>query len=431
MFAEEKVDETRHSDDVQDLITTVPPWILRWGITLVFMVLILIIGLSALIRYPDIIKATLKIDSPNAPKAVVAKLPGKLIKLLVHENEQVATGQQLAFIESTADHEAVTKLFASLQLLQKQLEQNQPVAGAAIFKADHARLGELQNAYQLFFQEYLLYRSSVENGFFLKKRAFLQRDLADINKQSSQLNAEKYIQHRDLALADDEYKMHQKLAAYKVETLAELRQEESKYLSKKLPLIQTDASLIKASTSYSAKEKEIAELDNQLIEEKAKFLQALNSLMSQAEDWKNKYILIAPEAGKVSFAGIIQQNLILAGNQEVFYVNPGNEQFFGEMAIAQNNMGKVKEGQQVLVKLKSYPFEEYGMIRGKISYISDIPYKDSIFMSRVNFRVRNLSDQKRPIHLKQGMMADAEIITQDATIFQRLSRNIIKVIGYK
>jgi hypothetical protein len=32
---------------------------------------------------------------------------------------------------------------------------------------------------------------------------------------------------------------------------------------------------------------------------------------------------------------------------------------------SQNNMGKVKEGQEVLVKLKSYPFEEYGMIRGR------------------------------------------------------------------
>jgi HlyD family secretion protein len=62
----------------------------------------------------------------------------------------------------------------------------------------------------------------------------------------------------------------------------------------------------------------------------------------------------------------------------VFYVNPGNEAFFGEMTITQNNMGKVKEGQEVLVKLRSYPFEEYGMIRGKIKYIAEVPYKDSV-----------------------------------------------------
>jgi HlyD family secretion protein len=32
------------------------------------------------------------------------------------------------------------------------------------------------------------------------------------------------------------------------------------------------------------------------------------------------------------------------------------------MAIPQDNMGKVKTGQEVLVKLKSYPYEEYGIL---------------------------------------------------------------------
>ncbi len=108
-----------------------------------------------------------------------------------------------------------------------------------------------------------------------------------------------------------------------------------------------------------------------------------------------------------------------------------DEAFFGEMTIPQNSMGKVKEGQEVLIKLKSYPFEEYGMLKGKISYIAEVPYKDSVFMSKVDFTIRKTSDMKRPIHLKQGMMADAEIITQDATILQRLSRNVIKMVNSK
>src|SRR5580704_18042572 len=89
-----------HSDDMQDIITTVPSWLLRWGITLFFGILVLIIGLSALIRYPDIIKAQLKIDSPNSPKPVVSKISRKLVKLLVTENETVTIGQPLAYLES-------------------------------------------------------------------------------------------------------------------------------------------------------------------------------------------------------------------------------------------------------------------------------------------------------------------------------------------
>ncbi len=152
-------------------------------------------------------------------------------------------------------------------------------------------------------------------------------------------------------------------------------------------------------------------------------------MISQAKDWKNKYVLTASQSGKLTFAGIVQENQVLATNQDVFYINPGNEQFFGEMAIPQINMGKVKEGQEVLIKLKSYPFEEYGMIRGNISYIADVPYRDSVFFSKVTFKIKGATDMRKPIRLKQGMLADAEIVTQDATILKRITYNLLKVIN--
>ena len=423
--------EARHTDDMQDIITAVPSWLLRWGITLFFGILVLIIGLSAFIRYPDIIKATLKVDSPNSPKPVVAKIPGKLVKLLVKENEAVTAGQPLAYLESTASHDKVLSLLNNLKQLQIQALQNKPLNNLLLNQADNIQFGELQSGYQAFFQEYVAYRSSVDNGFLVKKKAYLQKDLTYLTKQQQQLNEEKAIQQKDLGLAGEEYEMHKKLNQQKVETAAEFRQEESKYLAKKSPLVQTEASMISGENNYAAKQKEILELDNQVQEEKGKFLQALNSLISNAEDWKNKYVLCASQSGKLTFAGIVQENQVFNANQEVFYVNPGNEAFFGEMAISQNNMGKVKEGQQVLVKLRSYPFAEYGMIRGRIKYIAEIPYKDSVFISKVDFGIKDASDLKKPIHLKQGMMADAEIVTQDATILQRLGRSFFSIIENK
>jgi multidrug resistance efflux pump len=420
--------EVRHTDDMHDIITAVPSWILRWGIVLFFSILVLILGLSAFIKYPDIVNTQLKITSPDVAKPVVPKVTGKLVKLLIGNDDNVIAGQPLAYIESTANHAKVLALLNQLKDLQKQVTANKPLSAAALNSAGNDELGELQTAYQEFSQAYLTYKSSVENGFLVKKRAFLQKDIVDLNKQTKQLQEEKILQQRDLSLAEDEYKMHKKLAQQKVETPAELRQQESKYLAKKSPLIQTDAALITAGTSYLAKQKDILELDNQVMEERSRFSQALNSLVSQAEDWKNKYVLAASQAGRVAFAGLIQQNQVVSPNQDVFYINAGNEKYFGEMTIPQNNLGKVKEGQEVLVKLRSYPFEEYGMLRGRISYIADVPYHDSIFISRVNFRSNKASDLKKPVHLKQGMLADAEIITEDATILQRLTRNIIKVM---
>jgi multidrug efflux pump subunit AcrA (membrane-fusion protein) len=421
----------RHTDEMQDIITKVPSWILRWGITLFFFILVLIVSLSALIRYPDVVNATMKINSPNAAKPIVAKVPGKLVKLLVKQNDEVAAGQPLGFIESTASHEQVLNLFAKLTALQKQVQSNHAGLISFFDNTDVAQLGELQTSYQSFYQEYLSYKSSVENGFFVKKRAYLDKDLGDLSKQEQQLTTQKAIQQRDFTLAETEFHIYQKLVQQKAGTPSELRDEESKYLAKKSQLVQTDAALVSANTNYVAKEKEILELDNQIDQEKFKFEQALNSLVSQTADWKSKYVLTALQPGRLEFASAIQENDVLNAGQEVFYINPGNEQFFGEMMIPQASMGKVREGQRVLIKLRSYPFEEYGMLRGKIQYISDVPYKDSVFMSRVDFGTIKKSDMRRPVHLKQGMMADVEIITQDATILQRISRNIIKVIDKK
>ena len=101
------------------------------------------------------------------------------------------------------------------------------------------------------------------------------------------------------------------------------------------------------------------------------------------------------------------------------------------MNIPQASMGKVKEGQQVLIKLRSYPFEEFGMLKGQIVNISDVPFRDSVFLSKVDFKLTKTPDIRGSIHLKQGMIADAEIVTQEATIMQRISRNIIKAIDNK
>ncbi|MCO5945866.1 HlyD family secretion protein [Mucilaginibacter flavidus] len=423
--------DARHTDDMQDIITAVPGWLLRWGISLFFGILVLIVLLGALIKYPDIVNAQLKVDSPNSPKPVVSKISGKLVQLLVNEKQVVTAGEPLAYLESTADHDKVLALLANVKLLQLQLAQNKPLNNLVVGQAGNTQLGELQAAYQAFSQEYLAYKSTIDNGFLIKKKAYLQKDLSNLSVQQQQLNSQKNIEQLDFSLTDDEYEMHKKLAQQKVETKAELRQEESKYLAKKTSLLQTESAIINGDNNYAAKQKEILELDNQVLEEKSKFLQALNSLISTAEDWKNKYVLTASQAGKLSYAGIIQKNQVLTAGQEVFYIDPGNEAFFGEMTISQNNMGKVKEGQEVLVKLRSYPFEEYGMIRGRIKYIADVPYKDSIFISKVDFKIKNSSDLRKPIHLKQGMVADAEIITQDATILQRITRSFFKILGNK
>jgi len=423
-----QTDSVYHTEEMQDIITAPPSWLLKWGISLFFAILLGILLLSSLIHYPDLIKTQLVINSLNTPKPIVAKVSGRLITILINDNQTVKKDQPLAFLESTADHKNVLKLLFDLKTLQQKLRATSVAELKWINSPSSIQLGELQASYESFYQAYLLFKASSAQGFNLKKKGFLSQDLKSISLQKKQLMAQKALQDKDYDLADKEYTIHEELNRQKVETTVELRREESKLIAKKFPLEQTEAALLTNSTAYQSKEKDLLELDNLIQEQRFKFMQSLNSMISLTEEWKNKYVLSASQFGKVIFSGIIQENQVVNINQEIFYINSGNDTFFGEMVIPQYNMGKIKQGQKVLVKLRSFPFEEYGAMEGRISKIADVPTKDSIFSSKVDFINGQYSEMERPVALKNGMLADAEVITEDASLIQRLYRSLIKML---
>lgn len=415
-----------NSEEVQEIITAVPSWILRRGITLIFAMLLLIVLLSAFIRYPDIVKANLKINSLNAPKAVYVKQTGKIVALLVKEGAMVAQKEPLAFMESTASHGDVLKLREVLGQFDAMLVKTGQVQDLI---PKGLQLGELQSGFQSFYQQYLQYLAAQQGGYFINRKTYLQQDLNEINKLKRQILDQQKIQEKEYANVEEEYNAYKKLYQKGVVSNSEFKQQENKYLAGKYPLQQSQTALLNNNSSYAAKQKEILDIDHTIQEEQAKFVQALNNMITQTDGWINQYILSAPVAGKVGYAGIVQENQTVNANQELFMINPANTGFFGEIQIPQYNMGKVKKGQRTLVKMKSFPFEQYGLIRGSISYISEVAFKDSVFIAKISFEHYENKDPAHKIVLKNGMQADAEIITEDSSLLQRFLRNITKMMN--
>ncbi|WP_443937988.1 HlyD family efflux transporter periplasmic adaptor subunit [Pedobacter sp. MW01-1-1] len=417
-----------HSEEVQEIITAVPSWILKWGITVIFAVLLGIVLLSALIEYPDVVKTSLKVNSINAPKPILAKQGGKLVRLLVKDGETVKQSQPLAFFESTANHWDVLKVNDILKQFQIGVQKGSENLTAL---PTGLNLGELQGSYQSFYQQYLQYLSTQKNGYYLKRLAFLEKDLADIQVLKQQILKQEAIQKLAYSNEEVEYKAAQKLFKNKVISRAEFAQQENKYLAAKSPLQQSETEILSNSTSYHTKEKELLELKHTIADEQAKFIQALNQCLNESNAWILQYVLSAAISGKVSYAGIVQENQNVLNGQEVFIVNPGNTDFFGELQIPQYNMGKIHVGERTLVKLQSYPYEQYGMIRGKLSYISDAAFRDSVFIAKVSFDEFENKEKGQKIVLKNGMLADAEIITEENSLLQRFFNNITKMMHSK
>ncbi|HNJ58714.1 MAG TPA: HlyD family efflux transporter periplasmic adaptor subunit, partial [Chitinophagaceae bacterium] len=190
-------------------------------------------------------------------------------------------------------------------------------------------------------------------------------------------------------------------------------------------LPQINASIINNESQQNDKRKEIAELDNQIAVQKSIFMQALQTFKSEIQAWEYKYVIKAPVAGSVAFTGFYQENQEIKNGQSLFVVQPANTQYFVEAQILQYNFGKVKTGQQVLLKFPAYPYEQYGSVTGKIDFISTIP-TDSGYLAKIVLPDGLISNYKKPLQYHTGLKAQADIVTEDMRLLERFYYNIRK-----
>ena len=405
----------------------VPSWLLRWGITVVLLVLALIFAGAYIVHYPDLVQASFKLTSANAPKAVLTRTDGKLIRLFAQEGQTVPAGTTLAYLESTARHDEVLRLSQELTRAWTVASRGNLEGLNRLRLSNFHQLGELQNAYQVFEQAHIQLRAYLTDGFYSQKKAMLRQEIVDLQALSQNLREQHQIQAQDIKLGQEDYEVQQMLARDKVIAPLELKREESKNNARKLPYQQTASALISNLTAQRAKQKEILELDKQVAEERDKFLQALNTLQSAADAWKTKYVLTAPVKGRVFFLGTLQENQSVALNQEVFYVAPPSTDYFGELRIPQQNAGKVQVGQEVLVKFTGFPYQEFGAVRGRITTIAEMPLRDSVFLAKVVLPTGLKTTYGRSLAYKTGMSASAEVITDDSRLLEKLFYQLRKV----
>ncbi len=417
------------SEEAQEILSKQPPTVIRWGSSIFLLILSLLLAISWVVRYPDIVSVPFRLTSANVPKAIHAKINGKLVKLLVKDNQIVQANTALAFLESTAKHEEVLALEKALQGTENQTFGKVDEKPSTLGRVGEGQaLGELQPAFQTYQTAYRQYLSFLSGGFYAQKEKLLHKELADLQLLSTNYENQKNLHIKDLALAQSEFDIQQKLFHQKVISSLEFKREESKFLAKRMPLQQIDNALINNISAQTSKQKEILELQKMISEQESIFVQAKHTLMSAIQDWKMKYLLTSTTAGKVYFSSFLQENQNLSAGQEVFFVATKTEQEFGEINISQYNFGKVKRGQKVFIKFNAYPFSEFGMVEGKIDFISEIPLKDSVFLGKILLPKGLITNYGKKLTYKTGMTAQADIITEDSRLIERFFYNIRKAL---
>lgn len=131
------------SEEVQEVMGQVPAWIVRWGITLLFLVVVALLVGSCFFKYPDVITADMTLTGQHPATAVVTRAAGKIQELLVRDNRPVRQGDWLAVIENHADTDDAIYLDKALERSGSDVDS----LDKALSKYKELSLGDMQAAY--------------------------------------------------------------------------------------------------------------------------------------------------------------------------------------------------------------------------------------------------------------------------------------------
>ncbi|RUT04765.1 RTX toxin transporter [Dulcicalothrix desertica PCC 7102] len=163
--------------------------------------------------------------------------------------------------------------------------------------------------------------------------------------------------------------------------------------------------------------KNIAEIDTQFTKimlENEQRLADTNSKLAQAKLNMKYQELRAPIAGTIFDLQAKNAGFVASPTQQLLKIVP-NDNYVAEIYITNKDIGFVKEGMKVDVRVDSFPYSEFGEIKGNISWIAsdalppDQTHQFYRFPAKVVLEKQKLNIKGREVGVQSGMSITANV----------------------
>ena len=241
---------------------------------------------------------------------------------------------------------------------------------------------------------------------------------------------EKVLYNRQKAMERDSI-----LASKKVVSKSELEQTQNSLLTQAEAEASLRSSHLMKQAEIKTSQIEIArshiEEDEQLEAAYIDMMAKRNLLQTELRLWEEKYVIKAPTNGKLDYLGFWRENLMVKEGVELFTILPQHGEIMGEAYIPAIGAGKVKVGQLVNIKLNDYPYDEFGLLCGKVVSISPLMNKVQMnnavvetYLVRIAFPQGVTTNFDHKLSLNFESKGTAEIVTKPKRLIERLFDNL-------
>lgn len=419
------------SDFVKEVLETPPNSIISWGNTFFLAFVILILLLSWFIKYPDIVISEVVITTDNPPIYLATRTDGKIDSIFKSNKEFAKKNEWLAVIGSNANIKHIKMLdsiLSEIKAINYDLEELHDIDLPIL------DVGEIQSNYNSLLKAVMKFKHHENDGNFNTQSELNKLRVSQYNSLINGAIRDKQISEKELEVAKTDLDRNKTLLDKGVIAQLEYESKELRYLqaiktvesntSRIIQIRDQKASLLSQESNMEHNEGE-SHLNSEL-----DILEAIKLTELSYEEWVKKHVLVSTVSGQVNFLNYFTNNQYVKPSEKLISIIPkyNEHDYFGIAKMPILNSGKVKLGQKVNIKLLGFPENEYGMLLGRITNISDVPNED-FYLVKINLTNALSTTFNKEITFKQNISGSAEIITEDLRLIERFVYTLTKAFN--
>ncbi len=374
-----------------------PPWVARALVGALSLLVFGTITWSAVSKVDVVATASGEIIPSSRVTPIQALGGGLLQEIKVKEGDYVRKGDPLVKLNPTLSETEFQRLRALAKLKRENLN-----------RLEAERNGKSQTG--SFLQDELLSARAKEIH-------------AKINRQLSVVKAAQAALRR--------VQIHLSLADTKRQSLGMLFQHGA---IPRIDYLEAQTEFASLQEEYVAKEQEITQAKEELkqleaaqrseiltqLTQEQQDLANLEGQLAQAKEQRDRDTIPASVSGTVYNIKVAKTGATLQPGEELLSIAPEGEELIVEAKVLNRDIGFVKPGMPVKVKLETFPYQEFGILSGTVEKVSANSVNNQqeglVFPARVRLKQHSVRVRGQEVPLTPGMAVTAEIVTRQRTV---------------
>lgn len=399
-------------------------------------VLIALLGVwAAIAKVPEVAKTRGEVIPQGGDIHSIQSLSGgKILQVLVTEGDVVKKGQVLANLDNSISEADIRKLDVQHASILMRMERLR-----ALEKNREPRFGaEGENFPGVAREEMELFKSQADlmasklkviDGEISSRQA----DLTSVRQQLVYLDEQVATTNQELEMfeaAVDKGVTSTRDLLLKKESLSALMKDREALVGRRDVLTEeigklTDQRSAEEHDLHTQYRTERSDLVEQLREVEEELIQLHAALGQNA--------LVAPQDGIIKALPNAKPGSVVQPGGVIAELVPSNHPLHVEVKVSPRDIGFIRVGQPVLVKVDAYDYSRFGAIEGEVDRVSPSTFKDertgqAYFKATIKTFDEFVGEPSMGRRIKVGMTVEADITTGHKTVFEYLLKPVYTTV---